>query len=370
VQAGDGLTIALLQRLGEGGGNVVFSPYSIETALSMVHSGAASTTAAEIAHVLHTGHPAAVASGLAALDARLTAVPAARDAPRVHLANGLWVQTGLALKQPFTDTLSSLFGAPPQKVDFSGAPEAARQEINAWVATRTAHLIRNLFPGGTITAQTALVLANAIFVSAHWMYPFASLETAAGPFYPAAGPAVQVPFMTQAPVELPYARGHGYRAVDLPYLDSRLSMLAIMPAPGTLAQFEQSLSAGSLAQIERALRSTRLGLHMPRLHLTFDAGLEPVLTDLGMPVAFTDAADFSGITTQTPLKISAVQHAADLRVDEQGTVAAAATGIAVQPTAIAPEPATTLDLNHPLLLFLRDDRSGAILFAAQVTNPA
>jgi serpin B len=89
-----------------------------------------------------------------------------------------------------------------------------------------------------------------------------------------------------------------------------------------------------------------------------------------MPVAFSDAADFSGITTQTSLKISAVQHAAYLRVDEQGTVAAAATGIAVEPTAIQVEPAPQLTLDHPFLAFLRDSATGAILFVAQVTDPA
>jgi len=108
---------------------------------------------------------------------------------------------------------------------------------------------------------------------------------------------------------------------------------------------------------------------MPKFHLSFDTGLVPVLSELGMPIAFSDAADFSGITSQTALKISAVQHAANLRVDEQGTIAAAATGIAVEPTAIPVAPATRLTLDHPFLLFLRDDASGAILFVGQVTNP-
>jgi len=370
VHAGDGLAIALLQRLGQNGSNVVFSPYSIETALSMVETGAAGSTASEIAHVLHTTDPAAVAAGLAALDVRLTAASRAPQAPQVHLANGLWVQSGLTLRAPFTGSLSSLFGAPPQAADFARAPEAVRQSINSWVAARTAHLISNLFPAGTITAQTALVLANAIYLAAHWADPFTRAQTAPGPFYTSAGPTVQVPFMTQTPVELSYSQGQGYQAVDLPYLHSTLSMLLVMPAPGTLARFEQGLSAGSVAKIYRELSSARLELHVPRFHLSFDTGLEPVLSALGMPVAFTNAADFSGITTQTGLKISAVQHAANLRVDEAGTVAAAATGIGIEPTAVAPSPALRLTLDHPFLAFLRDDATGAILFVAQVTNPA
>jgi serpin B len=214
------------------------------------------------------------------------------------------------------------------------------------------------------------VLANAIYLAAHWADPFTRSETAPGPFYTGAGPAVQVPFMTQTPVELSYTQGRSYQAVDLPYLSSTLSMLLVMPAPGTLAAFEQGLSAGSVERIYRTLTAGRLDLHVPRFHLTFDTGLVPVLSELGMPVAFTDAADFSGITTQTGLKIAAVEHAADLRVDEAGTVAAAATGISLEPTAVEPLPAQRITLDHPFLAFLRDDATGAILFVAQVADPA
>jgi len=370
VRAGDAFAISLLQRLGQGGGNVVFSPYSIETALSMVDAGAAGSTATEIDHVLHTTRPTAVAAGLAALDARLTTAARVKGAPQVDLADGLWVQSGLTLKRPFTQTLASLFGARPQAVDFAGAPDAARQRINSWVAARTAHLITNLFPAGSITGQTALVLANAIYLAAHWAEPFTRGATAPGPFYTAAGPAVSVPFMTGAPDKFSYADAGGYRAVDLPYRHSTLSMLLVMSKPGTLAHFEQGLSAGSLAGIARGLRPTSLDLHMPRFHLNLATDLEQVLSELGMPVAFTDAADFSGISAQASLKISAVEHAAYLRVDEQGTVAAAATGIALEPTAIEVRPATVLTLDHPFLAFLRDNATGAILFAAQVANPA
>lgn len=370
MHAGEGLAIALLLRLGQGGGNVVFSPYGIESALTMVDAGARGSSATEIDHVLHTARPAAVAAGLAAAAARLTAVSTAPNAPRVHVANGLWVRSGLALKKPFIRTLSSLFGASPQSVDFAGAPDTARRMINSWVAARTAHRIVNLFPSGTITGQTAVVLADAIYLAAHWANPFTPSATAPGPFYTDAGPTAQVPFMTQTPVALAYGRGRGYRAIDLPYLRSTLSMLLVMPTPRTLAHFEQGLSVGSFARLERSLSPKRVDLHVPRFRLTFDTELNPILSELGMPVPFTGGADFSGITAQTRLKLSAVEHAASLRVDEQGTVATAATGIAIEPTAVAPEPATRLTLDHPFLVVLRDDATGTILFVAQVTDPA
>jgi serpin B len=370
VRAGESLGLALLGRLGHGAGNVVFSPYSIETALSMVGEGARGSTARQIEHVLQTKSPAAVAAGLGAIDRRLTAASTAPNAPRVDVANGLWVQSGLKLKQPFTQALATLFGAPPQLTDFAGAPETARQGINAWVAARTHNLIGNLFPPGTITHQTAAVLANAIYLAAHWANPFTPSRTAPGAFHPSAGPPVHVPFMTQAPTEFAYARRAGYRAIDLPYLNSTLSMLVVMPAPGTLATFERALTPRELARVERSLSPRRVDLHLPRFELKFDTSLNAVLSHLGMPIAFTNAANFSGITGQVSLKIAAVEHAADLKVDEQGTVAAAATGISVEPTAVPVGPTTALKLDHPFLAFLRDDATGAILFVAQVTNPA
>jgi serpin B len=110
---------------------------------------------------------------------------------------------------------------------------------------------------------------------------------------------------------------------------------------------------------------------MPKLHLHTQTLLNGPLEALGMTDAFSPSADFSGITARIPLRISIVEHAADLKVDEQGTVAAAATGI-VGPTAIArpPGPPVTVDLDRPYLLLLRDDASGAILFVARVTDPS
>jgi serpin B len=164
-------------------------------------------------------------------------------------------------------------------------------------------------------------------------------------------------------------RGAGYEAVDLPYLYSTLSMLVVMPSRGTLGRFEQGLGVGSLTRVAASLRPRQVALRMPRFHIVEHAELNQVLSALGMPLAFSDQADFSGITAQIPLKIATVQHSADLKVDEYGTVAAAATGVALMPTAVAPSPVTRLTLDHPFLLFLRDDATGAVLFAGRLADP-
>jgi serpin B len=274
------------------------------------------------------------------------------------------------VKPAFAQSLALTFNAAPQLADFRSQPEAGREAINTWVAAHTAQVIKELMSAGTIDTRTRLVLADAIYLRAHWASPFNPALTTKQTFTTATGQRAQVPFMTQAPTSLPYARRRGYQAVELPYLNSTLSMLVVMPTAGTFTRFAHGLtSAAALARIAGSLDPTPVDLRMPRFHLAAHQGLAPTLAALGMPLAFSDAADFSGITARPSLKISQVEHAADLVVDEHGTVATAATGIAFVPTS-APAQPTKLTLNHPFLLFIRDTHSAAILFAARVADPS
>ncbi len=376
TQATNALALEMLPRLGLASTNAVFSPYSVQAALAMVGAGAAGKTASQLGRVLHAPALEPLQAGNATLAARLARAtappPGARagDAARLDIANGLFTQSGVSLEPRFAQTLSDDFGAAPQLVDFRSEPDAARQTINTWVAARTSKLINDLMPPGSITVQTALVLANAIYLRARWSSPFDPAATSRGSFFTAASGRVTAEFMNQAPVQLLYGRGSGYRALELPYLDSTLSMLVVMPQPGTLPSFERALSVAALARLQQALAPRLVEVRMPRFHLAGAEELNDLLAALGMPLAFTDRADFSGITSQARLKISEVQHAADLDVDEFGTVATAATGIALTPTAIAaPSLAVQLRLDHPFLLYLRDDVTGTILFAARVVDP-
>lgn len=372
ITATDRLALDLLPRLGPGA-NAVLSPYSIEMALAMVDQGARGQTEAQIDRLLGTSSPAALAAANRALATALRAAVSDHGSggPQLDNADSLWVQSGFPLSSSFTTSLADNFAAPPQPTDFASAPDTARQNINAWVADHTQNLIQNLMPPGTITAQTDLVLANAIYLKARWQMPFPTSLTQDSSFFPDGAPSVQVPFMTQSsPVSLPYASQSGYRAVEFPYRSSSLSLLAIMPTPGTVSRYEGGLTPARLGAIVASLRSTPLQIYLPKFTLSLHSELNGVLGALGMPLAFSNASDLSGITRATKLKIQAVEHAAVLKVDEAGTVAAAATGVSIAPTAIAAPSPTTLRLDHPFLLFLRDDATGAVLFAARVANPA
>ncbi len=373
VTATNALGLKLLPRLG-GNGNVVFSPYSIQTALAMLDQGAAGSTATQIDNVLGGQNAAGLAAADGALGTSLGDAVSppphnSPEQPKLLIADALWVQSGLPLEQPFQTTLQQDFGAAPQAAQFATEPDATRQAINAWVATHTAQLIKNLMPPGSIDGFTKLVLANAIYLKARWANPFVKSATANQPFITAPGHHSLVPFMTEPTFETPYGQSAAWKAIELPYADSSLSMLVVMPSEGTLTRFERRLTPAALNRIAGSLRKSGVALRMPRLTLRLHTSLNSTLEALGMPDAFGPSADFSGITHATSLQIQDVEHGAYMRVDEAGTVAAAATGISVLPTAIL-APTVQLTVNRPFLLFLRDDATGAILFAGRVVNPA
>jgi serpin B len=373
ADAENGFALALLTHLG-GDGNVIYSPYSIATALAMVDAGAQGSTAAQIDRLLGAPTAAAAVSDARALRAAVDAaaggesVPPGAGAPTLEVANALWTQTGVPIEAPFVSALTDGFGAPPRATGFRSAPDSARLAIDGWVSQHTAGLIPSLLPPGSLSPATVFVLANAIYLKARWASPFNKALTHPAPFTTAAGQRVTAQFMTANNAGFAYAATPGYQAVDLPYRSSSLSLLAILPTAGTLTGLH--LDAAALDSLAGSLRLRRVDLLMPKIHLRTQTALNGPLEALGMTSAFGPSADLRGITRQVPLSISLVEHAADLKVDEQGTVAAAATGI-VGPTAIALPPGrpVTVDVDHPYLLLLRDDRSGAVLFVARVADP-
>ena len=239
--------------------------------------------------------------------------------------------------------------------------------INTWVSAETHGLIPELFT--SLEPTTRLVLADAVYLKAAWRDPFSKNDTAPAPFY-TPGHTSNVPFMHQT-ATIPYAQGDGWTAVQLPYSSSTLSLLVVLPA-GSLAALEGELDPTLLARIAQGMRPTRVTLSIPRIHMTLHANLDEALKALGITDAFSPLrANLSRIAAAR-LYIGVVEHAADLKVDEAGTEAAAATGVGIQPTLIRiPRPSPVcFDADRPFLFFLRDDSTGAVLFAGRLLNAA
>jgi serpin B len=354
-------------------GNVFFSPYSISLALAMTYAGARGETEQEMADALHFTlaqdrlHPA-----FNDLDLQLAARgegTADEDAGfRLNIVNRLWGQAGYEFLADYLDILAVNYGAGLSLLDFVSGPEESRLVINDWVSDVTEGRIENLIPPGAITPDTRLVLTNAIYFLGAWLHPFDEAATRDAPFDLVDGTEVTARMMTQQE-SFRYASGDGYQAVELPYVGNELAMFILVPDTGRFEAFESSLDAAGVDAMISELAYQELRLSMPRFTFSWQSSLTRILSDLGMPSAFGDQADFSGMDGTRNLAIQDVIHQAFVAVDEEATEAAAATAVVIGLTSVQTEQPLVLTIDRPFVFVIRDLETGTILFFGRVLDP-
>ena len=370
VEGNSAFTFDLYQALRSEEGNLFYSPYSVSLALAMTYAGARGETEDQMANTLRFVLPQnRLHATFNALDLELAsrgegAKGKDGEGFRLNIVNALWVQQDFEFLQGFLDLIAENYGAGLRLLDFVNAPEESRILINQWVSDQTQDRIEDLVPQGFIDDDTRLVLTNAIYFNAAWLYPFSEHATKDGTFHLLDGGEVTVPMMKET-AGFGYADGDGYQAVELPYDGDQLSMVILLPDEHQFLAFESSLDANVVGAIAEDLHRGRLALTLPKFEVQSDFGLADRLADMGMPTAFSDAADFSGISGAGDLFITDVVHQAFISIDEAGTEAAAATAVGVGITSLPPE----LEINRPFVFLIRDIQTGAILFVGRVLNP-
>lgn len=343
-------------------GNLVLSPYGITNTLGMLYCGAAGQTATEMAAVLHTDAPAADwHEGLNAYDLSLNARTAGSPTEWVT-ANKVWTQQGLALRDTYLDLLTGSYGSALAEANFAADADNERATINEWVAANTKDRIPELFPAGTITAQTVLALVNAVALDAPWEFPFNPASTSDQPFHRTDGTTVDVPTMHYDEY-LPSLWTEQLQAVEIPYSGGALSMIVIMPQD--LATFESTMTAANLDEIVGQITDGGIHLSIPKWTDRTHLQLNDLLSALGMASAFGAEANFDGMIEGGGLQVSTVEHEAFIEVDEAGTRAAAATGGAME---LSHGPTITVD--RPFVYLIRDQGAGATLFIGHMTDPS
>jgi serine protease inhibitor len=365
-RASNAFAFDLYDRLAATDGNLAFSPASISIALSMTAAGARTETAKQMHRVLHFPDDAgAIHRGYSALIQGWRSV----DGAEVAVANRLYGQQGYAIAPAFLALNADRYGAPLQPVDFAGAPDDQRRLINGWVAKRTRERILDLIPVGGIKASTKLVLANALYFKSGWATGFDPHHTTRHAFTNADGRGTEVDMMQQVTV-IDHAEVDGAVVAQLPYRDGRFAMMFAMPKSGhSLAPLEAALSHDRLDAWAGALSPKRRKLRLPRVEIKpGDAvKLSAHLAAMGMPSAFGGGADFSGIASG--LFIDEVYHKAFVAIDELGTEAAAATAVVMAESGVPSLPeAIALSFDRPYLFFLRDLKSGMVVFAGRVAS--
>ncbi len=360
----------LYQQLRSQDGNLFYSPFSISMALAMTYAGARAETESQMASAMHFDLPQAdLHAALNALSAELDNRAGEGDQTgfKLNVANALWGQQGFAFLPEFLDTLALNYGAGMQAVDYN-QPEAARQTINDWVADQTEDKIKDLIPDGALNAMTRLVLTNAIYFNAAWLLPFDEQATQNDSFDLLDGSEVQAPMMRQTE-SFGYLKAEDYEAVEMFYEGRELSMVILLPDESQFSAFEESLDSAQLQSILEQLSVQRLDLSMPKFKIDSSFGLADTLAGMGMPDAFDVVkADFSGMTGKPDLFITNVVHKAYVDVNEEGTEAAAATGVVMGLKSMPVGEPIVVKVDHPFLFLIRDTQTGAVLFLGRVVQ--
>src|SRR5580704_8432918 len=371
VQAGNHFAFDLYERLRSADGNLFFSPASISVALTMTYVGAAENTEAEMAKTLHLQMPKTQLND--EMRALLASWKSAdkKQGYRLDVANRLWGQEGYGFLADYLGVTREDYGAELARLDFN-QPEAARQTINKWVEDNTQDKIKNLIPSASAVRGARLVLTNAVYFKGDWHDPFDKNRTKDQDFHVSPSRDVKTPLMSQQH-RFQYAAAEGLQLLELSYGDGSLSMVVLLPTKvDGLAALEEKLTAASLQKWRDSAQSQDVIVFLPKFRTTAEFELGGTLKALGMPSAFDPStADFSGMTGKRDLFISAVLHKAFVDVNEEGTEAAAATGVVMAAMAMRrpPEPPPVFRADHPFVFLIRDNRNGAILFLGRVVDP-
>lgn len=366
VAANNRFAIDIYSRLRGDPGNLFLSPYSMSTAFGMAYAGAGGQTRDEMAKVFHFTLAAnRLHATFGALRQSLDR-GVSRGAYELRTANRVWGQQGFPFLPSFVEVTRDAYGAPMQEADFIHAFEPARQAVNGWVQDQTHDRIKDLFPPGSIDDLTRLVIANAIYFKGLWSRPFDPAKTVESSFMLDRATPVLVPTMIQES-EFWTGYGHGVQLLELPYQGKDLSLVVVLPLQvDGLAGVEQGLTWEQLSGWLAQLAPRTLEVQLPSFKFSSKFPLNARLADMGMPSAFLPgAADFSGMDGRRDLHISAAIHQAFVEVNEKGTEAAAATGIAVGTTDARP----MFVANRPFLFLIRDRVTESILFIGRVVDP-
>lgn len=365
-QGPDAFTYRAFGALSSTKGNLVLSGVSMERALGMLELGAKGTTKEELDRVL--GLPSDASAHVAEAKADTAAWKTSAGKAELAIANRVWVDKRSTLEPAFAKSAEEAYGASGQNVDFVKAAEPSRKTINTWVAKNTKDRVKDLLPEGSVDESTRLVLTNAVYFKGSWADAFPKKATAEGTFH-AEGGDVKHPFMHRKG-QYRTAEVNGTQILELPYKDSELAMVILLPKANGLAALERSVAEGGLDAFVSPLAPAEIKVALPKFTFTWGRSVKPELTAIGLGTMFSSDADLSGLrkpTDEPPLAVSDVFHKAFIQVDETGTEAAAATGVVVAQRAIMDE--KKFEADRPFLFAIRSTKTGRVLFLGRLAKP-
>jgi len=350
--------------------NIFFSPYSLSVALAMTYEGARGKTAEEMRSVFYFPQEDSFRrESYLSLDSWLTREETEHE---LNIANALWAQEGFAFLQEYFDIITAYYQGLIENLDFIKDPEGSRIIINKWVEEKTKEKIKDLIPKGLINNLTRLVLTNAIYFKGDWVQEFDKKETREQDFYITPEQTVKVDMMRRLDeeAEFPYYETENLQILEMSYSGKETSMLVLLPKKHNLEEIEEQLTLENLSTWQENLEEKEVRVYFPKFKLETKYFLGNLLSQMGMPAAFTKFADFSGMTGEKNLMITEVIHQAFVEVDEKGTEAAAATAVLFGETVSPIEPTIPVfRADRPFIFLIQEKETGSILFMGRVLNP-
>ena len=352
--------------ISETNGNVFFSPYSIFAALAMTYEGAHGDTAEQMNNVLgfEQNNEVSLCSfgriyNLLNIDAKYT----------LNTANALWTKEDYPFLEEYLNFIDNYYMGKATDVDFT-KPDEAAEIINKWVEENTGGKIEDMLSSSDITPSTVLILSNAIYFKGLWLTQFNIVDTVDIDFIFSNGEIIEVPTMvsTNSEVLFNYTENEDMQMLELPYKGDDVSMIIILPKENDLTMFEQIFNKENLSIWMDSMYPTNIDIYLPKFTFKTEYNLKDILIDMGLDIAFSPNADFSGMNGFGGLFIEKVLHKAFVEVNEEGSEVAAATTVHVLETAM-PEPTKVFDADHPFIFLIQHKETDTILFMGSVENP-
>lgn len=377
VQGNTEFAFALYSKLQEKDENLLFSPFNISTALVMTYAGAKGQTALEMARSLHfSDDREQLYAKFFQLNKGLTTAGSAEknDPTSLSLANSLWMQEGSSFLPSFLHTMHHYFDGEVQEVDFLKDVNKTRMQINDWITNKTQGKIKEILKLGDLNSSSRLVIVSAIYLKALWRETFDPKLTKQDLFFLNLRSSTEAEFMTRTG-SFAIVDKENFSLIELPYVSSpkgpQLSMLILLPhGIESLPDVEKTLKADQFYEVLSQMEMREGEVLIPKFNLTESIDLNEILKKMGMELAFSTQADFSGMTVGGNLAIDKVKHQAYLSVDEQGTEAAAATSVTMRLTSVLkPAPKFIFKANHPFLFYILEKNSGTLLFLGRYIKP-
>ncbi|CAN8031826.1 unnamed protein product [Ixodes persulcatus] len=346
-------------------GNILCSPFGVAAVLSMTLAGARNNTEKQILNVLqaNNGSDRTVHEQFEAILDRLETL-----APDVSLfiANRIYALHEFTPLPGYASLLQKHYHSSLETVDFQKNPDGVRRKMNSWVELKTGSRIKDFFPPGTLSPGTCLVALNAVFFKGLWESQFSAEFTSKEEFHGADGTAKMVDLMSQrGKFRMAHSRELGATALEIPYKGARVFMVVLLPdARDGLPAFERKVTPSKLSTLLGGMTEvTKVRLRLPKFKLSQTVDLRSALTSMGAADLFTEHADLSGVSASGGLTLSSAVHKAVLEVNEEGTEAAAASGVVMTRRAIE---GIDFTVDHPFFFVLRTRDPGVVLFAGSV----